>query len=214
MENIPSYSGLDIRDFIKISLVALAKAQHTLSVEQTRAILETCFQYDEETKVHNPVMLTMALTRSFVTPSEGDDDSSYLQHHTGHFSIPLITLIPINALGLDVLNLDFAMEVTSQYTTEVEYVHTLTQEKETNKRVNLIGKIASNSNLDNMSLPTQRRNPQQQSGSNLKVHIEAHSIPLTKGLLSIIDVYTNAIKPHEYDTTPNPSQNTDTPSKS
>lgn len=200
-----SYSGLDIRDFVKVSLVSIAKAQHALSVEQTRAMLETCFEYDKTTKVHKPIMLTMALTRALVVPADSPNALSTVQHFTSYFAIPLITIMPFNSLGIDVLNLDFNMEVTSQSTTTVNYAHTFTQKQETNCRVNLFGKIVTPPNTKSIT----PNSADTFGNSGLKIHIEAHAIPLTKGLLSIIDIYSNTLDPVTVNTPPLSETDTD-----
>jgi hypothetical protein len=88
------------------------------------------------------------------------------------------------------VKLDFKIELTSQYTAPKPYRNTFTNQNEEGHSIRLIGKIAkSSSEPDGKSEAT--------DGSHLHLTMEAKNIPLSRGLLSIIDLYSNAVHPVE-----------------
>jgi len=89
--------------------------------------METCFDKIEEkegdkTKTnYQPIMIEMSLERGVIA---NKTDKSTPPNPTGEleikavtmkFNLPLITIIPINSLGVDNVDVTFEMEVKSSY---------------------------------------------------------------------------------------------------
>ena len=216
---IPDFSKeLDIESLISAPLVAVSKANVVMAQGQTRFLLEYCFNKKGDN--YEPVMIRMSLTRAVVIPaqpavagvpptlgsppgitpvvlaSEGKPavpaKTKSLENETTYFELPLLTIVPLNSLAVDKMTIDFDLEITST-TSKPSVTANDTNNKITDKKPQLYGKIGSNTSQQN-AVDTDK-NINNQSTSKLKVSINAATLPLPKGILTIIDMYTKAIHP-------------------
>lgn len=176
------YQGeLNIESIIGAPLIAASKANSLMQSEQVRFLLDTCFSADDENdKALSPVMVKMVLTNSDIDYSKGQEAGITISTKKMEFQVPLISLMPINSLAVNSVDVDFKMEITSMNQTEA-------CDKES--KAVLKGKIAnSRQSKDYTTAGTQE-------SRNLNVKICANSLPLPKGVIELIDMYTKSIQP-------------------
>lgn len=171
-------SELNIESILIAPLVAASKANVMMLSGQAQFILDYCFSLEKG--VYNPVMVPMTMTRSNVVT--GDSNSSTVELT---FQVPLLCLLPINSLAVNEVKLNFDMEITSLSSYEANIKSNIVKRKAVLK-----GRLSSNNGTWNGKGKGKRK-----ESTNLKVEIGAAPLPLPKGLLSIIDLYTNAIYP-------------------
>ena len=105
------FSGLPIKHLIGAPLVAAAQANNMMAMTQTKFLLDTCFTSPENgDEIYKPIMIKMTLTRSVVNA-----DGSAGEPIESDFSLPLLTIIPLNSLVVDDVNVAFEMEVKSSF---------------------------------------------------------------------------------------------------
>lgn len=178
---------IDIEALISAPLVAASKANVMMLTGQTRFILEYCFKKDEK-GTYVPEIIEMVLSKGVLEETNNKDANGENIHVIKkvemRFSVPLLTLVPLNSLAVNKVSVDFEIEVTStnvwNSTKSNNSDATITQ-----KQVALKGKIKSEVKSKYKS----------SMSSKLKVNIEANPLPLPLGLLSIMDLYTKSIQP-------------------
>ena len=178
---------IDIEALISAPLVAASKANVMMLTGQTRFILEYCFKKNDK-GTYVPEIIEMVLSKGVLEGSDKKDDNGNdiqeIKNIEMRFSVPLLTLVPINSLAVNKVAVDFDIEVTSanvwNSTKNNNSDVTITQ-----KQVALKGKIKSEVNSEYKS----------SMSSKLKVNIEANPLPLPLGLLSIMDLYSKSIQP-------------------
>lgn len=186
------FAGLPIYDIIGKPLVAVARAQSMMAREQLRSLLETCFYFNGI--CYEPIMLKMMVTRSVLEPSDIPGGTPGITHVTTTFYLPMITIFPINMLGVENVDIDFNIEVTAHYETD-------TQEEEIEGTpgdwVQARPKTELKAKISSLNTPVSEGGTEQSHGkehsSAFHINVEAGSIPLTKGLLEIIDIYSKSI---------------------
>jgi hypothetical protein len=187
------FSGLPIYDIIGKPLIAIARAQSMMAREQLKMILDRCFRFTGE--AYEPIMLKMILTRTVLEPAQVPGGTPHLTHVTTSFYLPLITIFPINTLGIENADIDFSVEVTSQYSTESEQADISDPENHWatgTGRVEMMGRISPSTNR--ASEQESARSHENDQMASFHINVEAGALPLTKGLLQIIDIYTNSIQ--------------------
>lgn len=163
-------AGHSLEALITAPLTAISKANAMMLGGQTQFILEYCFKQNNGS--YSPVMIKMEY-------SKNESEKSY-------FEIPLITLLPMNNLAVDKVDVSFNVEVTSA----VNHV-ILTDEDENQAKPKLLkkktkigAKIASSSKKMKHGNKTEK---------GIAVSIEAKQIPLARGITTLIDVYSKNI---------------------
>ncbi|TSE07267.1 DUF2589 domain-containing protein [Aquimarina algiphila] len=202
-ENQYDFTGSLINELISQPLVAVAKAQSKMAEEQIRSLLDNCFHYNG--KHYKPKMLKMSVTRGVLETGDAINSEPEIQQITTYFSLPLVTIFPFSPLGVETVNIDFNIDVTSQYSVDEDWNHDDFSEENTsdinwtkkNPSVEMLGKIAPKNNMlknTDTNINTYESNDLNAAYS---IGVTAGTLPLTKGLLTIIDVYTKAIEPLE-----------------
>ena len=108
------FTGLPMDDLIGAPLNAAARANAAMANTQTQFMLNTCFSYEEATG-YTPIMINMSLTRGVLTPGAEPGDAPTISQITTKFDLPIITIIPLNSLAVDNVDINFEMEVKSSY---------------------------------------------------------------------------------------------------
>lgn len=184
------FTGLPIYDIIGKPLVAVARAQSMMAKEQLKSLMESCFHF--RNGVYEPILLKMIVTRSAFEPAKGPDKTPALEQITTTFYLPMITIFPINALGIENAELDFSIDITSQYAVD--------NESETpgndfhSSNIELIGKISQREKNKRSSIDERNTFEQHERTSSFDIRVEAGTLPLTRGLLEIINIYTNSLQ--------------------
>lgn len=174
---------LNIESIISAPLIAASKANVMMLAGQTKFLLDYCFNKQDD--VHQPVMVEMLLTQPVINPTKKPSDPEYISIEKMAFQVPLLCLIPLNSLAVDKVNVDFDLEITSvgSYQSNIDVVE---------RKAVLNGRVASATQPSEKNSHGQYTN---QSFSRLKVNINASCLPLPKGVLAILDLYTKTIQP-------------------
>lgn len=206
----PNFSrALDIESLISAPLVAVSKANVTMAQGQTRFLLEYCFNKVGEK--YEPVMIQMALIKGVVVPeiaavkriepsapgvlpivagvNAKPAVPASIQNVTTYFNIPLLTIIPLNSLAVEKVSIDFDMEITS-VTAQPTDTANESNNKITDKKAQLYGKVSYDPNTDS----GQSNQNKSKLSNKIKVNVNAGTLPLPSGILTIIDLYTKAIQ--------------------
>lgn len=62
---------------------------------------------------YEPIMIDMVLTRSVIT--QGMDTTKGIPQASTKFTLPLLTILPINSLAVETVDINFEMEVKSSF---------------------------------------------------------------------------------------------------
>lgn len=182
----PNFSSeLNIESLISAPLIAVSKANVAMVTGQARFLLEYCFKKNPTSNTHEPVMITMSLSKGVIDSSKKPDDPDYIKVVTMNFALPLLCIVPLSSIVVDKVTIDFDMEITSVTSYESEGGIL-------GKRAILNGKISNSSQETSDSNKNQYKS---QSSSKLKVNVNAGPLPLPVGVLSILDMYNKAIHP-------------------
>lgn len=191
------FSGLPIKELIGAPLVAAAQANNMMAMSQTKFLLDTCFVIKQvgDREVYKPVMINMTLTRPVVNA-----DGTGAQSVESEFNLPLLTIVPINSLAVDDVNVNFEMEVKSSFTSERK-----DQSKQEEKNEESISRKIDSSHITAeltgevaASNATSSHDASSFKKSNsAKYEIKAHAgqIPLPVGVTTIIDTFSKSMAP-------------------
>lgn len=170
-------SDHNIESIISAPLVALSKANMMMLAGQTTFLLNNCFQL--RNGVYEPVMITMSIQVGGATG----------QAMT--FQMPLINLLSINALSVAKAHISFSIDITSS----------------TGYQSNGPTDILSEKALYRGRLNGTDRQGKTPAMKGLEVSVETSTQPLSRGLLTIIELYDKAIRA----TAPSGKNNPDDP---
>jgi hypothetical protein len=116
------------------------------------------------------------------------------------FNLPLLTIIPINSLGVDNVDITFEMEVNSSYSDDT----TATVENSTSAQASFEAKIGwgpvsatikGSASYDHKDSQTHSTHYQKSNSAKYTVNVHAGQLPIPKGVNTIIEAFTNAIQP-------------------
>lgn len=177
---------VDIESLISAPLVAASKANVVMLTGQTRFLLEYCFQKEGDT--YKPIMINMVMSKGTLTEEEDPDNPGKMiktiKKEELTFGVPLLVLVPINSMGINKVNVDFEIEITSANTWNSTPSNN-SANNITEKKVALKGKIKNDAKGEYKS----------SMSSKLTVNINAGPLPLPLGLLSIMELYSKSIQP-------------------
>ncbi len=190
--------GMNIDQVISAPLVAASTANAMMLKDQARFLMEFCFDVTERKDAdgnvtgvtHTPRMINMVMTRTTVDPTKDSNDPDALRTVEMTFSVPVLTLIPINSLAVDEVKIEFDMEITSQSSASNDSSKTSGLD-DGGEKTQLKGKISYDSR-ENGSKSSRRQN-----SSKLKVHVHAGNLPLPVGVTAMLDMYSKSINPIE-----------------
>lgn len=173
---------LNIESIISAPLVAASKANVMMLTGQTHFLLDYCF--NKVGDMYQPVMIEMLLTQPVIDATKQPADPGYISIEKMAFQVPLLCLLSLNSLAIDKVSVDFDLEITSvgSYQSNVDIVE---------KKAVLNGRVAPTSQNTGKSAEEQYTD---RTSSRLKVNLNASSLPLPKGVLVILDLYTKAIQ--------------------
>lgn len=164
---------------------------------------------------YTPIMIVMSLTRAVLTPGSpgvaGDPSAvpptqsipataPIITNFTTTFNLPLLTIVPLNSLAVDTVDITFEMEVKSSYSEE----QTQSQEKQMQGQSSFEAKagwgpvsvtIKGSASYDQKDSSTHNTHYQKSNSAKYTVNVHAGQLPLPKGVNVIIDAFANAIQP-------------------
>ncbi|MGH1339713.1 MAG: DUF2589 domain-containing protein [Aureispira sp.] len=163
-----------------------------------------------------PIMIKMSLTRAVVqegtpaiparTGSDGKDIAAQeatpptVKNFVTAFDLPLLTIVPLNSLAVDEVDIKFEMEVKSSFAED----KTESKEKELKAAASFEAKVgygcfsasvkgsASYSEKDSSS---HNKHYEKSNSAKYTVAVHASQLPLPKGVNVIIDTFAKSIDP-------------------
>jgi hypothetical protein len=170
-------SELNLESIVSAPVVAVSKANSTMLSGQLQFLLDYCFnRTDAENQSYTPRMINLVVTR-------GDQSGSEENFEQVTIAVPVITLLPINSLGIDKMDISFTMEITS--ISSYKNSNGNRPDRALERKAQLLGKIGSKEK----GKPTsEKSDPAYNNDKNLSVRLEASKLPLPLGILNVIDM--------------------------
>lgn len=203
------FSGLPMEDLIGGPLNAAAKANAAMAMTQTRFLMDTCFAKTEiKAKTekepaqysYKPIMIEMSLERGVLAKKGvGNDSELEIKTVVTKFNLPLITILPINSLGVNNVDIAFEMEVKSSYSETEHESH----EKESKGEGSFEAKlgwgplsvsIKGSASYSSQDSSTHDTHYEKSNSAKYSVKVQAGQLPVPKGVNTIIEAFTQAIQ--------------------
>jgi hypothetical protein len=194
-------------------LNAAANANAAMALTQTKFMLDTCFkqEIDGTTKKvtgYKPIMIQMSLTRGVITPGDPfatPPVETSIQNVTTTFDLPLLTIIPLNSLGVDNVNITFEMEVKSSFAEEQSEAAetTIKGSSEFEMKIGwgpVSATVKGSASYDHKDSSNHSTHYEKSNSAKYTVLVHAGQLPLPKGVNTIIEAYTLAIQPIQLET--------------
>ena len=211
------FSGLPMEALIGGPLNAAAKANSAMAMTQTKFMLDNCFSIpakdDKNTDDKNtntpainnyaPIMIVMSLTRGVITPGDPKatpPTETSIKEVTTSFNLPLLTIIPLNSLAVETVDINFEMEVKSSFSEE----QSESKEKEVKAEASFEAKVGvgifsasikGSASYDQKDSSTHNTHYQKSNSAKYTVNVHAGQLPLPKGVNTIIEAFTQSIQP-------------------
>ncbi|WP_082825333.1 DUF2589 domain-containing protein [Marinomonas sp. TW1] len=189
------FSGLPMKSLLGAPLKAATDANGMMARTQTQFMLSTCF--DRKGDDLEPIMVSFNITRSIVKP---DGTAATPPTATVKFTLPLLTLIPLNSLAVDDVKVHFEMEVKSSTSKDNES----SQEQETAAKADITAKynaglfsveVHGSVSHNSKSSSSQKEHYEASNQAKYEVDVHAGQLPLPTGVTTIINAFTKNIDP-------------------
>lgn len=198
------FTGLPMGSLIGGPLMAAAKANQQMALTQIDFLMSTCFNADTtgKSKTYTPTMIEMQLTRGVITPGAKPGDPATIQNVTSTINLPLLTILPLNSLAVDNVNVNFIMEVSSSYSEDHSNTSTDTTHEEGSFDAKMgfafwSVEVKGSVSHDSSNTKTDSSHYQKSNSATYTVDVHAGQLPLPPGVGVIIQAYTNNITPIE-----------------
>jgi hypothetical protein len=192
------FGGLPMKDLIGGPLTAAAEANNAMAITQTKFLLDTCFQQNGEGKeaTYAPIIITMSLTKGELVPDA--DGKQKVEKVSTDFSLPLLTIIPLNSLAVDDVSVKFHMEVKSSFGEETSKEQSDTNNKEGSFSAKVgyamfSAEVKGSISSTSTSSSSENTHYEKSNTAEYDVSVHAKQIPLPMGVTTIINAYANAI---------------------
>jgi len=198
-------SELDIESLLGAPFIAASHANAAMAREQTKFMMDFCFQHKDDK--YTPVMIEMHLHQGVIEPGENDNSGQKIRRINTTFQIPLLTLIPINSLGVETVDVAFELDISSQHEYSDEQQNQEDSKKDNlkpSKKTKLKGKISYDSS--EAQTPASTDKYRSRNASKLKVNMHANQLPLPVGVKIMLDIYSKSILPEIEDVRDNDNQ--------
>jgi len=204
------FSGLPMGSLIGGPLNAAAEGNANMAMTQTKFMLDTCFTKqaikggDAQKGPFNykPIMIDMTLTRGVITPANPDDPNSKteIQPVETSFKLPLLTVIPLNSLAVDEVDIKFEMEVKSSFGEEKsqESSQKVSAEASFEAKVGygpFSATVRGSASYDKEDKSKSSSHYEASNSAKYTVHVHASQLPLPRGVNTIIDAFTKSVEP-------------------
>mgnify|MGYP002783747770 CR=1 FL=1 len=200
-----AFTGLPMEDLIGGPLNAAAKANSAMALTQTKFMLDTCFHNKDGN--FTPIMIKMSLTRGLLVPAgtptpQNPNPEPELKSFETKFDLPIITIIPLNSLGVDEVDINFEMEVKSSYGEETSQEQEKKVSAEASWEVKfgwgpISATVKGSASYDSKDSSSFNSHYDKSNSAKYTVHVHAGQLPLPKGVETIIKAFTLAIEPYE-----------------
>lgn len=215
------FTGLPMEDLIGGPLNAAAKANAAMALTQTRFLMETCFNKIEEKDAqgnqkpisYKPIMIEMSLERGVMTTVEENNKKTLkIKPVVTRFNLPLLTIIPVNSLGVNNVDITFEMEVKSSYS-ETENESKEAESKGEGSFETKLGwgplsvSIKGSASYSSRDSSTHDTHYEKSNSAKYTVNVHAGQLPVPKGVNTVIEAFTQAIQPIELPSDPSSKDN-------
>jgi hypothetical protein len=196
--------------FNKISVPDVAAVQGVPATATTPEVIDTPAipAHDE----YAPIMIVMSLTRSVITPGNPGapavppsttptpPTAAIIQTVKTQFNLPMLTVIPLNSLAVETVDITFEMEVKSSFSEE----QTDTSTKEMQGSTSFEAKagwgpfsvtVKGSASYDQKDSSTHNTHYQKSNSAKYTVNVHAGQLPVPKGVNTIIEAFTQSIQP-------------------
>lgn len=185
------FRGAAIADLIGLPVVAIVKANDMMARQQVKLLMQNCFSGAGD--VYKPVMVTMSMRRGVIEPGDDNDSVSIRQIDTS-FQVPLITLLPINSLLIEAVDIKFDMDVHTHHEVIEEGDDRLFGDVSSSptKSYELAGSIKYE--------PRDKTEGAEVGGSGaapVSISVSTGKLPLPLGVSTIVQAYSQAIHPSD-----------------
>ncbi|WP_417319519.1 DUF2589 domain-containing protein [Emcibacter sp.] len=194
------FTGLPMGSLIGGPLMAAAKANNTMALSQVNFMLTTCFYVEND--AYKPVMIEMELIRGVIIPGATPADKPTMEEISTTIRLPLLTIIPLNSLAVDNVDITFEMEVKSSYgeSESAQQQNEMQAEASFEAKlgygpfsVSISGSVSASSS----SSSEQESHYEKSNSAKYTVAVHAGQLPLPDGVKTIIDAYSQNIAPIE-----------------
>jgi len=162
-----------------------------------------------------PVMIVMTLTRGVITPGSAavpadpnatppvagsPAQAAIIQTVKTEFNLPMLTIVPLNSLAVETVDITFEMEVKSSFSEE----ESTTSEKQVKTAGSFAAKagwgpfsvtVKGSASYDSKDSATHNTHYQKSNSAKYTVNVHAGQLPLPKGVNTIIEAFTQSIQP-------------------
>ncbi len=175
-----------------------------------------------------PIMINMSLTRQVITPVSASASKAYVDSVTAHtngllanppvtvailpepkadiqnittaFNLPLLTIIPLNSLAVQTVNINFEMEVKSSYGEDHsnESSKSMAAEASFEAKINygiFSASVKGSASTKSEDKTSESSHYEKSNSAKYTVAVTAGQIPLPEGVKTIIDAFAGAIIP-------------------
>lgn len=173
-----------------------------------------------------PIMINMSLTRQVITPVGDSVSKAYvlsveaynksmasgqnatppsepkanIQNITTAFNLPLLTIIPLNSLAVQTVNINFEMEVKSSYGEDHsnESSKSMAAEASFEAKINygiFSASVKGSASTKSEDKTSESSHYEKSNTAKYTVGVTAGQIPLPEGVKTIIDAFAGAIVP-------------------
>lgn len=161
---------------------------------------------------YSPIMIVMSLTRGVITagsPAVMSPDgktvvvpatATSIQSMTTQFNLPLLTIVPLNSLAVDTVDITFEMQVNSSFS-EDQSEQKSSESKGEGSFEAKVGwgpisvTIKGSASYDSKDSSTHDTHYQKSNSAKYTVNVHAGQLPLPKGVNTIIEAFTQSISP-------------------
>jgi hypothetical protein len=191
------FSGLPIKTLISAPLLAGAEANSKMAITQTQFLLSTCFNVTGEgaSANYDPIMINMTLTRSVIKP-----DGSAGEPVKTRFDLPLMTIMPLNSLAVDDVNVKFEMEVKSTFSNDKES-STESEAAASGSFSAKVGfgcfsaEVSGSVSSSSKSASSEKSHYEKSNSARYEINAHAGQLPLPEGVTTIIQAFSQCIAP-------------------
>lgn len=194
-----AFTGLPMESLIGGPLMAAAKANHQMACDQINYLLSTCFTTSDDGKDagYSPVMITMKVSRPVLTPTAGSTD---IQNIESVIQVPMLTIIPLNSLAVDSVDVKFHMEVKSAFSeTKEDKSESKSHEDGSFSGTGWIGPfqctISGSVSHDSSNSSSDTTQYAKSNLAQYDVEVHAGQIATPPGIGVLIQAFANAISP-------------------
>jgi hypothetical protein len=151
-----------------------------------------------------PIMIVMSLTRPVITPGVSGTNPvpPAITNVTTQFNLPMLTIIPINSLAVETVDISFEMEVKSSFSEE----ESQSSEKDMKMAGTFEAKVGwgpfkvtvkGSASYDSKDSSTHKTHYEKSNSAKYTVTVHAGQLPIPKGVNTIIEAFTQCIQPIE-----------------